>query len=75
MAKLMIDLEDTLYELLVTLARERRCSVEEEISSLLEEAGWREQAGMEAARRLAEHADEEVPSPGTMGGPDATVGA
>ena len=57
MARLVIDLDDALYEVLVALARERGCSVEEEISSLLAEAGWREQAGMEAARRLAEDAD------------------
>ena len=75
MARLVIDLDDALYGVLVVLAREHRCSVEEEISSLLAEAGWREQAGMEVARRRAEHADEDAPSPGTVGGPDATVGA
>jgi plasmid stability protein len=65
MARLVIDLDDALYEVLVALAREHHCSVEEEISSLLAEAGWREQAGMEAARRPAEHADEDTPAPGT----------
>ena len=61
----MIDLDDALYELLVALAREHGCSVEEEILSLLAEAGWREQAGMEAARRLAEPADADAAAPGT----------
>ena len=64
MAKLVIDLDDVLYELLVALAREHGCSVEEEISSLLSEAAWREQAGMEVARRLAENVDECAPAPG-----------
>ncbi|HZO28005.1 MAG TPA: hypothetical protein VFH48_18670 [Chloroflexota bacterium] len=75
MAKLVIDLDDALYEVLVVLASEHHCSVEEEISSLLAESGWREQAGLAVAHRLAEHADEDAPAPGTMGGPDATVGA
>ena len=65
MARLVIELDDELYELLAALAREHGCSVEEESASLLAEAAWREQAGMEAARRLAEDADEAAPAPGT----------
>ena len=65
MARPVLDLDDALHELRAALAREHGCSVEEEIASLLAQAGWREQAGMEAARRLAEHADEDAPAPGT----------
>ncbi len=64
MARLVIDPGDALYELLVVLASEHGCSVEEEVSSLLSEAAWREQAAMAVARRLAEHADEDAPVPG-----------
>jgi macrodomain Ter protein organizer (MatP/YcbG family) len=64
MARLVIDLDDALYELLVALARQHGCSVAEEISSLLSEAAWREQAAEEAARRRAERADEDAPAPG-----------
>jgi len=64
MARLVIDLDDALYDVLVALASEHHCSVEEEGALLLTEAGWREQAGMEAAHRLAEDVDASASTPG-----------
>jgi hypothetical protein len=56
MVRLALDLDDELYEVLVALGRDHGCSVEEESSNLLSEAGWREQAvatvtRLQAARR------------------------
>jgi hypothetical protein len=56
MVRLTLDLDDELYEVLAALGRDHGCSVEEESSILLSEAGWREQAvatvaHLQAARR------------------------
>ena len=51
---MLFDLDDDVYELLLVLARDHGWSVTEEISSLLSEAAWREQATAAIAGRLTD---------------------